>query len=213
MREDSKTPVIAIVGLDLGDRRSHACVLDAASGSVLERFEVATTAEGLRARFAGRARSRVVLEATGSSPWVSRLLTELGHEVHVANAVRLELITRSHRKTDRLDAELLARLGRSELGLLGRPGGLPGAAYDAGGAEALTMDEIVDTIARALHRSVRKLHLPKALCVKAAGWSRDFDPHLVAAVDEDELADPSALTAASGISPRSFRQGVRDLLR
>ena len=99
------------------------------------------------------------------------------------------------------------------LGLLGRPGGLPGAAYDAGGAEALTMDEIVDTIARALHRSVRKLHLPKALCVKAAGWSRDFDPHLVAAVDEDELADPSALTAASGISPRSFRQGVRDLLR
>lgn len=121
MREDSKTPVTTIVGLDLGDRRSHACVLDAASGSVLERFEVATTAEGLRARLAGRARSRVVLEATGSSPWVSRLLTELGHEVHVANAVRLELITRSHRKTDRLDAELLARLGRSELGLLGRP--------------------------------------------------------------------------------------------
>lgn len=126
MREDTKTPVTTttvstMIGLDLGDRRSHACVLDSASGRVLERFEVATTPDGLRARFAGRARSLVVLEASGSSPWVSRLLAELGHAVHVANTRQLALIAKSRRKTDRQDAETLAHLGRSELALLRRP--------------------------------------------------------------------------------------------
>lgn len=121
MREDSKTPVTTTMGLDLGDRRSHVCVLEEADGRVVERFEVATTPEGLRARFEGRARSRVMLEACGPSPWVSRLLTSLGHEVFVANTRRLALISQSDRKTDRNDAETLAQLGRSGLGLLGRP--------------------------------------------------------------------------------------------
>lgn len=121
MREDTLTPVTATIGLDLGDRRSHVCVLHETSGRVLERFEVATTPEGLRARFLGRARSRVVLEASGPSPWVSRLLTELGHQVHVANTRRLALIAQCDRKTDRQDAETLAQLGHSGLGLLGRP--------------------------------------------------------------------------------------------
>lgn len=90
--------------------------------------------------------------------------------------------------------------------------GLPNAAFDAGGAEPLTFDEIVDTIARALHRRVHKLHLPKALFVRLARFSSDFDPALLAAVDEDELADPSELTAATGIRPRAFAEGVHDLV-
>lgn len=121
MREDNKTPVTATIGLDLGDRRSHACVLEESTGDVVERFEMNTTPDGLRARFLGRARSRVVLEASGPSPWVSRLLTALGHQVHVANTRKLALISQSTSKTDRHDAETLARLGRSEIALLGRP--------------------------------------------------------------------------------------------
>lgn len=120
MREATKTPA-TVIGLDLGDRRSHACVLEAPSGVVLERFEMPTTHNGLLARFQGRAPSLVVLEASGPSPWVSRRLTELGHDVHVANTRRLALIAESMRKTDRHDAETLARLGRSDLELLGRP--------------------------------------------------------------------------------------------
>lgn len=120
MREDTKPPPTTVIGLDLGSRRSHVCVLERAEGRVLERFEVPTTPDGLRARFLGRARGLVVLEASGPSPWVSRLLRGLGHDVHVANTRQLALIAESQRKTDRHDAEMLARLGRSELDLLGR---------------------------------------------------------------------------------------------
>ena len=48
--------------------------------------------------------SRVALEIGTHSPWISRLLVELGHEVMVANARRVRLIGESRRKDDRLDA-------------------------------------------------------------------------------------------------------------
>jgi nucleoside-diphosphate-sugar epimerase len=90
--------------------------------------------------------------------------------------------------------------------------GLPDQAFDAGGAEALTFNEIIDAIAARANRRVRRLHLPKALYVQAARLSRDFDPDLISAIDEDELADPSALIAATGVHPRDFREGVKTLL-
>ncbi|MFT5683833.1 MAG: nucleoside-diphosphate-sugar epimerase [Myxococcota bacterium] len=90
--------------------------------------------------------------------------------------------------------------------------GLPDQAFDAGGAEALTFNEIIDTIARQANRKVRKLHLPKALYVQIARLSPDFDPDLISAIDEDELADPSDLIAATGVHPRSFAEGVATLL-
>ena len=90
--------------------------------------------------------------------------------------------------------------------------GLDNKSYDAGGSEALSMDEVVDTIARAMGRSVRKLHLPKVLFVKAARFVKDFDAQLLDAADEDEVADPTALSAATGVEFRSFGQGVKSLL-
>ena len=45
-------------------------------------------------------------------------LTSLGHEVVVANARAVRSIAESDRKTDRSDAEQLARLGRADLRLL-----------------------------------------------------------------------------------------------
>ena len=119
MKDGSTMETLSTIGLDLGDRVSEAFVLAAAGDAEVERFKVATSAPALRARFAGRARSRVILEASGPSPWVSRLLTELGHEVVVADTRRLALITRSDRKSDRRDAEKLARLGRADLALVG----------------------------------------------------------------------------------------------
>lgn len=87
-----------------------------------------------------------------------------------------------------------------------------GQAFDLGGADALEFDEIVRTIARAAHRRVALLHLPKALFIKLAARSADFDPDLIAAVDQDEVADPAPLEAATGLRMRSFAQGVGDLL-
>lgn len=60
----------------------------------------------------------MALEVGSHSPWVSRLLASFGHEVIVANARQVQLITHSTRKDDKLDARRLARLARIDPELL-----------------------------------------------------------------------------------------------
>jgi transposase len=79
---------------------------------------VATTNKALGDHFGALPRARVVVEVGTHSPWVSRLLQELGHEVLVANARKLQLIYNVRRKSDGVDAEKLARLGRVDPNLL-----------------------------------------------------------------------------------------------
>jgi transposase len=105
------------IGLDLGDRFSCFCILDA-KGSIVEEDRVATTPAGLRRRFRSRRSALIVIEAGSQSPWVSRLLAELGHEVLVANPSRLRLIYENRSKSDRVDARFLARLARADRKLL-----------------------------------------------------------------------------------------------
>jgi transposase len=106
------------IGLDLGDRWSFYCVLDEAGKIILEQ-KVGTTPEAMKQTFAKIARSLIALETGTHSPWVSRLLTELGHQVLVAHAQKVQLITKSNRKDDRHDARTLARLARIDPELLG----------------------------------------------------------------------------------------------
>jgi transposase len=105
------------VGLDLGDRSSWYCVLDEA-GRVLLEQRVSTTPKALREVFGGMPRCRIALETGMHSPWVSRLLSEVGHEVIVAHARNVRLIGESRKKDDRLDAQTLARLARIDPELL-----------------------------------------------------------------------------------------------
>jgi transposase len=105
------------VGLDLGDRSSHFCGVDPVGG-VVEVGRVRTTTEGLRGVFAAGPPRRVVVEVGTHSPWVSRLLEACGHAVLVANPRKVRLIYASTTKTDRLDAEALARVGRLDPQLL-----------------------------------------------------------------------------------------------
>ena len=105
------------IGLDLGDRNSWYCVLDEAGRIQLEQ-RVRTTAKGLQEVFGDMPRSRVALEIGTHSPWISRLLSALGHEVIVANARKVRLIGESRKKDDRLDAQTLARLARIDPELL-----------------------------------------------------------------------------------------------
>src|SRR5712691_5243522 len=79
------------IGLDLGDRSSWYCLLDEA-GSVRLEQRVSTTAKAMREVFGRIPRSRIALETGMHSPWVSRLLSELGHEVIVAHARNVRLI-------------------------------------------------------------------------------------------------------------------------
>ena len=105
------------IGLDLGDRNSWYCVLDETGGIALEK-RVSTTAKMLGEVFGGMPHSRMALETGTHSPWISRLLSELGHEVIVANARKVRLIGESRKKDDRLDAQRLARLARIDPELL-----------------------------------------------------------------------------------------------
>jgi transposase len=86
------------IGFDLGDRSSWYCVLDEA-GRVLLEQKVSTTPKAMQEVFGGMPRSRIALETGMHSPWVSRLLSELGHEVIVAHARNVRRSERVERKT------------------------------------------------------------------------------------------------------------------
>lgn len=105
------------IGMDLGDRYSYLHVLDE-EGECVEEGRVRTTPEALEQRFTAFSRSRVVMEAGTHSPWVSRLIRSLGHQVIVANPRRLRAIYENDSKSDRVDAEYLARIGRLDPKLL-----------------------------------------------------------------------------------------------
>jgi transposase len=99
------------VGLDMGDKYCQLCVLDDAA-EVLEEARIRTTPDALRRRFQAVDPCLVALEVGTHSPWVSRLLEELGHECLVANPAAL--YKKGQKKNDRVDAERLARWARSD---------------------------------------------------------------------------------------------------
>lgn len=104
------------VGLDLGDRKTHFCALDPEGET--EQGTLPTTAKGVTEFLTGREPGLVVMETSTHSPWLSRLVRDLGHEPLVCDARRLELISKCTRKNDRKDAEMLARLARADRTLL-----------------------------------------------------------------------------------------------
>lgn len=126
------------VGVDLGDRSSHCCVLDA-EGTVMEEATVPTNQRAFRRWFSAKEPARVILEAGTHSHWVSRLVGDLGHEVIVANPRMLRFIYGNDSKNDSADAAYLARVGRLDPSLLrlnrapkrGAPG-RPGASAQPG---------------------------------------------------------------------------------
>jgi len=105
------------IGMDLGDKTSRYCVLND-GGEVLAEQACATTKKGMMQTFATMPHSRIAIEVGTHSPLVSRELKKYGHEVIVANARQVKLISQSSRKNDKLDAQMLARLARVDPALL-----------------------------------------------------------------------------------------------
>jgi transposase len=105
------------IGLDLGDRTSRIYEVTA-TGERLTEASVPTTPAALAKYFGTRSSCRVVLEVGTHSPWVARTLTELGHEVVVANPSAVYGKRRRRKRNDRMDAEFLARQGRADVQLL-----------------------------------------------------------------------------------------------
>lgn len=105
------------VGLDISDKQGTFVVL-AEDGRIVEEGKLAMTPSGLEHYFGERLSCRIALETGTHSPWASRTLAALGHEVIVANSRQIPLIFRSNRKNDRLDALSLAKLARIDPELL-----------------------------------------------------------------------------------------------
>src|SRR6202167_1733203 len=105
------------VGLDLGDRFIHYCMLNQ-EGEVIEEGRMQNSESALRKHFGNEAVMRIAMEAGTHSPWVSRLLKRLGHQVLVANPRKIRAITGSESKNDRNDAEQLARFAAYDPKLL-----------------------------------------------------------------------------------------------
>ena len=101
------------VGVDLGDQWSNYCILGLA-GETLAEGQFRTRKQEVAEFFQVLAMSRVVIEVGTHSAWVREIIAGFGHEVLVANPRLMEGSKRRRRKSDRIDAEKLARLGRMD---------------------------------------------------------------------------------------------------
>jgi transposase len=101
------------VGVDLGDQWSNYCILGL-GGETLVEGQFRTRKQEVAEFFQALAMSRVVVEVGTHSAWVREIMAGFGHEVLVANPRLMEGSKRRRRKSDRIDAEKLARLGRMD---------------------------------------------------------------------------------------------------
>jgi transposase len=105
------------IGIDLGDRYSYCCVLGE-EGNVLAQGRIRTNAETLERYFKDIPPCRIAIEAGTHSRWIYELLSSWKHDVIVANTGAIKIITSNHRKSDEVDAQMLARLARADPKLL-----------------------------------------------------------------------------------------------
>jgi transposase len=80
-----------VIGIDLGDKRSHICGLNE-GGACVETGTVVTAPSGFEVRFKRIDPCCIAIDTGGQSAWVGELLSKLGHEVVVANPRRLRMI-------------------------------------------------------------------------------------------------------------------------
>jgi transposase len=116
-RSEKLTRGSITIGMDLGDKKSHYCMLDS-EGEIAKEGKVATTRQAMTEEFGKLAPCRIAIEVGMHSRWVDQLLRARGHEVIVANPRELKAISGSSRKDDRVDAQTLARLARVDPKLL-----------------------------------------------------------------------------------------------
>ena len=107
----------AMIGMDLSDRSAAFHVLDE-NAETIGRGKVSLLSAELQRWASQIAPTVIAIEAGTHSPWVSRLLSACGHEVIVANPVKVALITQNTKKRDGVDAELVARLALADRKLL-----------------------------------------------------------------------------------------------
>jgi len=139
-RRSSKVGIT--IGIDLGDIWSHYCTLNE-EGEVVDRGRFRTNPSGVDKRFWDIERARVAMETGTHSIWVSEQIEQLGHEVIVANVRELRALSHSDRKSDKVDAEKIARYARLDPEIL-----RPITHRTVGQQETLTLIRARDVLVR-----------------------------------------------------------------
>ena len=106
------------IGLDMGDRYTRYSILDQASGEPVGSGRIRTTPMGMEQFLGSYPQARVVLEVGTHSRWANQVAQDNCLEVLVANPRKLSFIYQNNRKSDAVDAEALARVGRMDPKLL-----------------------------------------------------------------------------------------------
>src|SRR5262245_13315754 len=100
-------------GLDVSTKSTHVYI-ENDKGRGVKRAAIATSPEMLEATlrpFLQRG-LKVAIEAGNQTAWIVDVLREVGAKVHVVHPVKVKWIAESKKKTDRIDARLLAYLLR-----------------------------------------------------------------------------------------------------
>ena len=124
------------IGIDLGDIWSRYCTLNEA-GEVVARGRFRTNPFGVDKLpwLSGQAGTHSI--------WISEQIQEIGHEVMVANVRELRAISHSDRKSDKVDAEKIARYARLDPQIL-----RPIAHRSVAQQETLTLIRARDVLVR-----------------------------------------------------------------
>jgi transposase len=96
------------VGIDLHKNSTVLCVMDQDRKVIHRRTFACAQVEAIRAFFAGLRPFRAVVEATASYEWLVALIEPLAETVVLAHPGKLRVIAESAKKTDKLDAAVLA---------------------------------------------------------------------------------------------------------
>lgn len=113
------------IRLDVASKSSFVYVIDG-RGKKIESKEIPTDRDGYRQYFGEWSKKAVyvAVEAGGHPRWIHDTITKLGINVYIVNPQKVKLIAESKKKTDKIDAKILADLLRID--------GLPKRVYVAG---------------------------------------------------------------------------------
>jgi transposase len=109
------------VGMDLGNKKHEICILDSSTGNIEKTDNVQNDilfVERYFNKFSDPSKIKIAIEAGTHSPWIYHLLKDMGFTVLVGNPRKLRVIWKTDYKSDKRDAEMLARIARLDTKLL-----------------------------------------------------------------------------------------------
>src|SRR5437763_611066 len=90
------------VDVDLGDRKSHICMLDQ-QGEIVNEEAITTSPAAFTEYFQKLPSAVVAIEVGTHSRWASQVIRGCGHNAIVANACKVKFIFSNDGKNDRVD--------------------------------------------------------------------------------------------------------------